>query len=54
MEESSPVELGRLLNKKVTVRVKGNRTLCGTLKQRDSYMNLLLENVEEPDVPKYE
>ena len=52
MDESETVELGRLLNKKVTVQVKGDRTLCGMLKQHDSYMNLLLEDVEERDGDK--
>lgn len=52
MDESETVELGRLLNKKVTVQVKGDRTLCGTLKQHDSYMNLLLENAEEREGDK--
>jgi len=47
MEKSPPVDMGELLNKRVTVQVKSERTLKGTLKQYDDYMNLLLEDVEE-------
>lgn len=47
MEKSPPVDLGKLLNKRVTVQVKSERALRGILKQYDDYMNLLLEDVEE-------
>jgi small nuclear ribonucleoprotein (snRNP)-like protein len=47
MEEQKPIDLEKLLNKKVLVRVKDGRRLKGLLAQYDEYMNLLLENVEE-------
>jgi len=47
MEEQKPIDLEKLLNMKVVVRVKDGRMLKGLLTQYDEYMNLLLEGVEE-------
>jgi len=47
MEEEKPIDLEKLLNTKVVVRVRDGRRLKGLLTQYDEYMNLLLENVEE-------
>jgi len=47
MEEEKPIDLEKLLNTKVVVRVRDGRMLEGLLTQYDEYMNLLLENVEE-------
>lgn len=47
MEEQKPIDLEKLLNVKVVVRVKDGRMLKGLLTQYDEYMNLLLEGVEE-------
>lgn len=47
MEEQKPIDLEKLLNMKVTVRIKDGRRLKGLLTQYDEYMNLLLEDVEE-------
>jgi len=45
--EEQPIDLEKLLNTVVTVRVRDGRKLKGLLTQYDEYMNLLLENVEE-------
>jgi len=45
--EEQPIDLEKLLNTVVTVRVRDGRRLKGLLTQYDEYMNLLLENVEE-------
>jgi len=47
MEEQKPIDLEKLLNTVVTVKVRDGRRLKGLLAQYDEYMNLLLENVEE-------
>jgi len=47
MEEQKPIDLEKLLNTRITVRVRDGRRLKGLLAQYDEYMNLLLENVEE-------
>ncbi len=51
-DEAELVEVGRLLGGRVTVKVKGDRTLVGVLKQHDNYMNLLLDDVEEREGDK--
>jgi small nuclear ribonucleoprotein len=45
--EEQPIDLEKLLNTMVKVRVRDGRRLEGLLTQYDEYMNLLLENVEE-------
>lgn len=47
MIEDNTVELKELLDKQITVRLKGGRELKGTLSEFDEYMNLVLKNVEE-------
>ncbi len=47
MTENSPVNLAELLDKQITVCLKGGRELKGTLSEFDDYMNLVLKNVEE-------
>ena len=45
--EEQPIDLEKLLNTVVTVRVRDGRRLKGLHTQYDENMNLLLENVEE-------
>jgi len=45
--EEQPIDLEKLLNTIVAVRVRDGRVLKGLLTQYDEYMNLLLEDVEE-------
>lgn len=47
MIEDNTVDLKELLDKQITVRLKGGRELKGTLSEFDEYMNLVLKNVEE-------
>ncbi len=47
MENDSPINLENLLGKKIKVHLKGGKTLQGSLKKVDDYMNLVLKNVEE-------
>ena len=45
--EEQPIDIDKLLNTMVKVRVRDGRVLKGLLTQYDEYMNLLLEDVEE-------
>lgn len=58
MTNESPVDLKESLNEEITVHLKGNQKLKGTLLEWDKYMNLVLKKVEEYQgeklVKKYE
>lgn len=47
MKNKEAVDLNELLDKKITVHLKGGQKLRGTLTKYDDYMNLVLKNVEE-------
>lgn len=58
MTNESPVDLKESLNEEITVHLKGNQKLKGTLLEWDKYMNLVLKKVGEYQgeklVKKYE
>lgn len=47
MPENKEVNLGNLIDKKITVHLKGNQSLEGTLVDYDNYMNLVLKKATE-------
>ncbi|KXA95268.1 hypothetical protein AKJ37_00400 [candidate division MSBL1 archaeon SCGC-AAA259I09] len=47
MEGNDNVNLENLLNKEITVHLKGGKKLTGTLTKYDDYMNLVLKKAKE-------
>lgn len=47
MSNSESVNLEDLLDKEITVQLKGGRKLRGTLTKYDEYMNLVLKKAKE-------
>lgn len=45
--KDQPIDLEKLLNEKITVHLKNNQKLEGTLMKYDRYMNFLMKKAEE-------
>lgn len=52
MSNNNEIDLEKFLKKKITVYLKGNKKLEGTLEKYDDYMNLVLKNATEHENEK--